>query len=369
MKKSKMSNWRLDAGYFYGVGLMLLSIPLNALPEFGEAVDVQGECVKCHGTLAKDQSVSNQWSGRLDGYWVTGRFDISASMELDLGTQLDGQTLGALDVYQVAPGSQVIPKIVATDRSGKSAFVIRGMERGGVNVSQSNQFVFSYPSEGEDDPPPPWFPQQVFANPSWSFYYTWDDWAGNVGLDGDEIEFPMIIDASTPEDVYLLTVGLAITHTTDLAFEEHSFYIQVGDGGLAVAWDDYPVVNASGQKWVDTGAWMGWLEVSRADSGWVYSSSLSSWIYMREDQVTENGAWGYILNSSGGGGSSGDGSWATYLIVNTGDQKWVDTGAWMGWLEVSQADSDWVYSTSFSSWIYMKENQVAISGAWGYVLK
>ena len=44
--------------------------------------------------------------------------------------------------------------------------------------------------------------------------------------------------------------------------------------------------------WVDTGAWMGWLNVRHAP--WLYSSSLASWLYLPESQVTGSGAWAFF---------------------------------------------------------------------------
>jgi hypothetical protein len=44
---------------------------------------------------------------------------------------------------------------------------------------------------------------------------------------------------------------------------------------------------------VDTGTWMGWLNVANGD--WVWSYSLNGYIYLPESHVSESGAWTYIL--------------------------------------------------------------------------
>ena len=44
---------------------------------------------------------------------------------------------------------------------------------------------------------------------------------------------------------------------------------------------------------VDTGPWLGYLNVLAGD--WVWSYSLAGWLYLPADMVTDTGSWTYIL--------------------------------------------------------------------------
>jgi octaheme c-type cytochrome (tetrathionate reductase family) len=55
-------------------------------------------------------------------------------------------------------------------------------------------------------------------------------------------------------------------------------------------WGPYPVSPAKG---VDTGAWLGWLNVEFAP--WVYSYTLGKYLYLPEESLSESGAWIYIM--------------------------------------------------------------------------
>ena len=54
-------------------------------------------------------------------------------------------------------------------------------------------------------------------------------------------------------------------------------------------WAGYSV-DANGD--CDTGAWLGWVNVNHKP--WIWSYSLSSWMYIVEGQVTASGSWAYI---------------------------------------------------------------------------
>lgn len=51
----------------------------------------------------------------------------------------------------------------------------------------------------------------------------------------------------------------------------------------------FTVQNVNGGQWIDTGAWVGWLEVSNAP--WVYSNSADAWFYCDEAIQTTSGIW------------------------------------------------------------------------------
>lgn len=46
-------------------------------------------------------------------------------------------------------------------------------------------------------------------------------------------------------------------------------------------------------EWIDTGDWLRWLSI--ADAPWIYSLLLNRWMYLPEENVSENGGWLYLL--------------------------------------------------------------------------
>lgn len=63
------------------------------------------------------------------------------------------------------------------------------------------------------------------------------------------------------------------------------------DGGPEpVFWNGFGV---SVDGWVDTGSWMGQLNV--AEAPWVYSTPLSTWLYMPENAVQAEGGWSFVI--------------------------------------------------------------------------
>jgi len=59
-------------------------------------------------------------------------------------------------------------------------------------------------------------------------------------------------------------------------------------------WGGYPVVEDSdGNKWIDTGDWLGWLWIN--DAPWLYVDAVSTWIYMEEPSPSATGTWGYFI--------------------------------------------------------------------------
>ncbi|MEX0332342.1 MAG: family 16 glycosylhydrolase [Puniceicoccaceae bacterium] len=57
-------------------------------------------------------------------------------------------------------------------------------------------------------------------------------------------------------------------------------------------WANWPEVEGN----VDTGGWMGWLFVT--NDPWVWSYSLSRWIFLPEDFIDESGGWVYVPGDS-----------------------------------------------------------------------
>lgn len=59
-------------------------------------------------------------------------------------------------------------------------------------------------------------------------------------------------------------------------------------------WGGYVVHAESGIKTVDTGTFLGWLEITH--DPWVYSYTLERYIFLPEASIEEAGAWSYIPN-------------------------------------------------------------------------
>jgi len=64
----------------------------------------------------------------------------------------------------------------------------------------------------------------------------------------------------------------------------------VGLGG-SPEWKGYPIVE---DGWVDTQGWLGWVQVDQ--DPFIYSLSLSGWLYVPESQTGEGGGWVYVYN-------------------------------------------------------------------------
>ena len=62
-----------------------------------------------------------------------------------------------------------------------------------------------------------------------------------------------------------------------------------GEGGMT--WAGYPMDEAGN---VDTGTWLGWINVAAGDYVWSYT--LNQWMYLPEAGVTEAGSCSYIFN-------------------------------------------------------------------------
>lgn len=70
-------------------------------------------------------------------------------------------------------------------------------------------------------------------------------------------------------------------------------------GLVTDTWGPFVVYEANGVKWVDTGDWLGVIDVTKAENtgtSWVYSYSLTSWIWVTEEMLGVQGSWVYIPN-------------------------------------------------------------------------
>ena len=67
------------------------------------------------------------------------------------------------------------------------------------------------------------------------------------------------------------------------------------DGGTHVGgsfWAGYPYFDEAGN--VDTGSWLGFINVASGD--WVYVYSLATYVYLPEEFVSSSGSWAYVPN-------------------------------------------------------------------------
>jgi hypothetical protein len=112
------------------------------------------------------------------------------------------------------------------------------------------------------------------------------------------------------------------------------------------------------QGWVDTGEWIGWVNVT--NGVWVWALSLGKYIYLPEGNVTASGAWMYFLAGSTTP-PGGDNTWAGYEIVADG---WVDTDDFIGWVNITR--DPWIWSEPMGMYLYLQESSVGPSGSWSY---
>lgn len=91
-------------------------------------------------------------------------------------------------------------------------------------------------------------------------------------------ESPSAGDPFIQDDIYITYGGMDLSNPV------------TGEGGLP-KWAGYPMDEAGN---VDTGSWLGWINVAAGDYVWSYS--LNQWMYLSEASVTEVGSWTYIFN-------------------------------------------------------------------------
>lgn len=141
-------------------------------------------------------------------------------------------------------------------------------------------------------------------------------------------------------------------------------------------WGGYAWHNNKGD--VNTGDFLGWINVQGAP--WVWSYSLSSFVFVDEPAGSESGAWVYFnrpapllleLQPKALKLPGGDGGiiikpiqlyWSGYPWANvSGD---VNTSGYIGWINVK--DAPWVWSYAFNGFCYLPEPSSGAAGVWGY---
>jgi hypothetical protein len=66
----------------------------------------------------------------------------------------------------------------------------------------------------------------------------------------------------------------------------------IGSGGGLGDWALWPILDEAGN--VDTGSWMGYINV--ASQPWIWSYSLNQWLYIDKNSVLSSGSWVYVTN-------------------------------------------------------------------------
>lgn len=108
------------------------------------------------------------------------------------------------------------------------------------------------------------------------------------------VTFP---DLAVDDSLQLLQIGFEATGEFDgssaidnieITFSDIAAYVE-GTGGAT--WAGYDVDEGGN---VDTTPWLGFINILSGDYVWSYS--LSNWMYLPEASVSESGAWIYILN-------------------------------------------------------------------------
>lgn len=132
----------------------------------------------------------------------------------------------------------------------------------------------------------------------WAFQ-TKDEYSSfhNIGATLEPFELSITFpDLEVDDSLQIVQIGFEITGSFDgtamdtgtIYFENLEGYIE-GGATEPVTWGGYEVDNLG---WINTGAWMGYLNVTAAP--WVWVNSLAKYIYMPEANVSTSGAWIYV---------------------------------------------------------------------------
>jgi len=241
-----------------GLLALLLStsmVPLvSGLPSY--AVDEGNNCAVCHSTA------------RTDRMQVTPQ-----DLQIDLGTQLDGQVRGPLSSFSAEPGGSVTFSVDILNGSGAWAVQLKQLEKGGQEVSLDNKLVWTFLKAG-----------------TWTSYGTTAPYlASNVksSTGATTMELTLILDPATPPDTYELVFTMA-GKSSGLYHQDAHFYLEVASA--TPFWAGYPIGVDNN---VDTTPWLGWIKISDT-SDWVWVYNLSKYIYLPELYVSPGGSWSYI---------------------------------------------------------------------------
>ena len=241
----------------FGSILAYVMIPLAGQAFPASAVNTDNSCKTCHSVIVSDRM----------------KVELQP-LQADLIEQLNGKTRGQLETFVVEPGATITMSMDVLNGADKWSVQFKRLEKEGQALSQDNFMIWNNPGNAG------W---NIQGASSAQPYFTTD-----IGEDTAPTakSFTLTIDASTPPDVYDLEFAIAGKSGNDLFYQDEHFYLAVGMD----FWNRFPVLD---QGVVNTGPWLEYINLQAAP--WVWSYSLSNWIYLPEDIVTDSGAWTYIL--------------------------------------------------------------------------
>jgi hypothetical protein len=83
------------------------------------------------------------------------------------------------------------------------------------------------------------------------------------------------------------------TYETSITLDENeTVSVPVSTDGVSAYWGPWPIDD---NYWVDTGDWMGWLQVE--DAPWIWSQDLAQWLYFPYETTLAGTGWCWINNS------------------------------------------------------------------------
>jgi hypothetical protein len=133
-----------------------------------------------------------------------------------------------------------------------------------------------------------------------------------VAVDGDLFDYEMsvtyvsTINPSVTNSKSYVFTGVEVNQVTQIFHSTNSAGMVEGDAYRVSSaslefiaaseqlpwWTGFDIVDDAGN--VDTGSWMGWMNITNAP--WIYNYKANSWMYINESGVDpENGAWTYVI--------------------------------------------------------------------------
>lgn len=106
-------------------------------------------------------------------------------------------------------------------------------------------------------------------------------------------------------------------------------------GGTANTWGGFAIESRDGGEYVDTGDWLGELEVSLRP--WTWSTGISEWFVIDEQVAADGKGWVYVPSLDN-------------LLLNL------------------IPDEDWGYSHSLEAWLYVPADTLTAGAGWVYAM-
>jgi hypothetical protein len=156
-------------------------------------------------------------------------------------------------------------------------FIINGTEDTLSPVENARNLVAHLDGLGTDE-----------AGRPYPYLYMEVEGAGHSFIPGSGLGVTPPPFAGSPQDEFQ---GWSNTEVNGKTVEAHCFeffyeHLALSELAEPSMWEGFPL-NESG--WVNTGDWMGWLNVT--DEPWIWSLSLETFLFLPEGSLTDNGAW------------------------------------------------------------------------------